>query len=58
MPKIKMVREPEKLVRYVTPDHFDLLYDIACGLARLPVIPDAQGGPTDWWQSLRTPDLG
>ena len=52
MPKIRMVREPEKLVRYVTPDHFALLYRDAAALAELPLIPEEPYKPCVWWRSL------
>jgi integrase len=42
VPKIRMVKEPQKLPTFVTPEHFDLIYNKACDLARFPneeVIP-------------------
>jgi hypothetical protein len=35
MPRIRMVKEPEKLVRYVTPEHFAAIY-AACDAAERP----------------------
>jgi hypothetical protein len=39
MPKIRMVREPEKLPTYVTPEHFDLIYTKATEFATFPRNP-------------------
>jgi len=52
MPKIRMVREPEKLLSYVTPEHFAKIYREACPLAELPKTPGQQYEPGDWWQAL------
>jgi integrase len=52
VPKVRMVREPEKLPRYVTPEHFGVLYHLACPLAKFPEIPGGQYGPADWWRAL------
>lgn len=49
VPEITMLREPEKLPSYVTPEHFDAIY-MACSVATLP-----EGLPysaSDWWQAL------
>ena len=49
VPKIKMLKEPEKLPRYVTPEHFGDIYQ-ACDVATLP-----RGLPypaADWWRAL------
>lgn len=49
VPKIRMLREPSKLPRYVTPDHFRAIYS-ACKEARFPKeLPFA---PEAWWQAL------
>ena len=51
MPKIRMLKEPKKLARYVTADHFAALYK-ACDAARLP-----KGLPysaADWWRAMLT----
>ena len=52
MPKIRMVREPEKLVVYVTPEHFEKIYHEACPLATLPQNPGQTIEPRVWWQAL------
>lgn len=49
MPDIDMLREPEKLPSFITPEHFELIYN-NCNAARMP-----QGLPypiVDWWQAL------
>ncbi len=38
-PKIRMVKEPQKLPTFVTPEHFDLIYTKACDFAKLPNNP-------------------
>jgi integrase len=49
MPKFVMIREPKKLPRYVTPDHFAAIYN-ACNVAKFPEdLPFPAG---DWWQTL------
>lgn len=48
-PKFRMVKEAQKLVRYVTPDHFAAIYD-ACKDARYPA--DAPYPASDWWRAL------
>lgn len=52
MPRIKMVREPEKLIRYVTPEHFEKLYREASSKAELPMNPGQSYEPKVWWQAL------
>ena len=48
-PKVRMLREPEKLVTYVTPEHFAAIYQ-ACDTAVRPKgLPYS---PADWWQAL------
>lgn len=52
MPKIRMVREPEKLPRFVTAEHFEMIYKTGCEGA---VHPQPQGqacSPTEWWRAL------
>lgn len=49
MPDIAMLREPEKLPTFITPEHFELIYN-KCDAALMP-----QGLPypiSDWWQAL------
>jgi integrase len=49
VPRFRMLREPVKLPRYVTGDHFAAIY-AACDAARLP-----RGLPypaADWWRAL------
>ncbi len=51
MPKVRMLREPEKLVTYVTPEHFAAMYR-ACDVA---IRPKGQPYQTaDWWRALLT----
>jgi integrase len=52
VPKFRMLREPEKLPRYVTPDHFATIYHDACPLAQLPRNPGQRYEPTEWWRAL------
>jgi len=49
VPKVRMLKEPEKLVRYVTPEHFASLYE-ACDVAKRPKSGDYS--PGDWWRAL------
>jgi integrase len=50
-PKFRMVKEPKKLVRYVTGEHFAKMY-AACDVA---TRPDNQNyAPADWWRALLT----
>lgn len=49
VPKFRMVKEPGKLPRYVTPEHFALIYT-ACNVA---VRPEGLPYPAEtWWQAL------
>ncbi len=50
-PKIKFEREPKKLPRYVTPEHFGAIYQ-ACDVARLPA--EVPYPVEDWWRGLLT----
>jgi integrase len=52
VPKIRMVKEPQKLPTYVTPEHFDLIYTKACALAKFPQNPGQHYAPADWWRAL------
>ena len=52
MPRIRMVREPEKLVVYVTPEHFEKIYLEACPLAKLPKNPRQTFESCVWWEAL------
>jgi integrase len=50
VPRFRMLREPGKLPRYVTGDHFAAIYG-ACDSARLPAgLPNAT--PADWWRAV------
>lgn len=49
VPKFRMVREPEKLPRYVLPDHFAAIYK-ACDTAELPASKSYTAA--DWWKAL------
>ncbi|MFH1267453.1 MAG: tyrosine-type recombinase/integrase, partial [Planctomycetota bacterium] len=52
VPKVRMVREPEKLPQYVTPEHFGTLYHEACPLAKLPQNPEQHYQAAEWWRAL------
>ena len=52
LPRIRMVREPEKLPRYVTPEHFELIYTVACEKAKYPNRPEQQYTAPQWWRAL------
>lgn len=49
VPRIRMIREPQKLIRYVTPEHFAAMY-AACDVAKRPSSEDYS--PADWWRAL------
>ena len=49
LPKVRMVKEPVKLVRYVTPEHFAAIY-AACDAAKRPAS-DVYS-PADWWRAF------
>ena len=49
IPRCRMVKEPEKLPRYVVPEHFAAIYN-ACSSAEKPAgLPYPA---SDWWQAL------
>src|SRR5215211_1832305 len=52
VPKVRMVKEPQRLPTYVTPEHFDLIYVQACDLAKFPNEPGQGFTPSDWWKGL------
>lgn len=52
MPKIRMVKEPQKLVRYVTPDHFAKIYNEGTLLAQLPATKGLGFEASLWWKAL------
>jgi integrase len=52
VPKIRMVKVPQTLPTFVTPEHFDVIYSKACDLAKFPQNPDQHYTPADWWQAL------
>ncbi len=52
VPRIRMVREPEKIPRFVTAEHFQTIYDKACPLAVLPQNKGQQYEAVDWWRAL------
>jgi integrase len=52
VPKFRMVKEPYKLPIYVTPDHFAVIYNNACVLARLPEHSGSGYTATGWWRAL------
>ncbi len=49
VPKIRMLKEPGKLIRYVTPEDFARIYE-ACESARLP--EGRACASADWWRAL------
>ena len=49
--KKRWQKEPQKHPRYVTPEHFVLIYD-ACNIADKP--SGLQIAPPDWWRALLT----
>ncbi len=51
LPKVRMVREPKKLARFVTPEHFAAMYK-ACDVAKRPKADNYT--PSDWWRALIT----
>jgi integrase len=51
VPKVRMVREQEKLPRFVTDEHFEAIYN-ACDAAKFPAgLPYS---PAEWWRGLLT----
>lgn len=52
MPKIRMVREPEKLPRFVTAEHFEVIYCTACELATMPSLEGQKYTAAQWWRAL------
>lgn len=50
VPRVGMLREPEKLPQYVTPEHFAVIYHVACPLAQRPAGQNYP--PADWWRAL------
>jgi integrase len=51
VPKVRMLKEPKKLPRYVTPEHFAEIYE-ACKVAVRPKGQHYQ--PADWWRAFLT----
>jgi integrase len=49
VPKVRMVKEPKKLARFVTPEHFAAMYG-ACDSARQPAGQDYTAA--DWWRGV------
>jgi integrase len=52
LPRIRLLKEPEKIPRYVTVEHFMTIYNKACPLAMLPLNHGQQYRPVDWWQAI------
>jgi len=52
LPKIRPPKQAEKLVRYVTDEHFAILYEKACQAAKLPAEPDQGFTSEEWWRAL------
>ena len=51
VPDIDFLREPEKLVRYMTADHFAAIFD-ACDHAVRPVHRMIHCTPAQWWRAI------
>ena len=51
VPRLRMVKEPQKLISYVTPEHFAAIY-AACDAAKRPRSDDYS--PGDWWRAFVT----
>lgn len=49
LPSVPRVRVPEKLARFITPEHFAAIYE-KCDVAVRPEIPNVQ--PANWWRAL------
>lgn len=49
VPKVRMLREPEKIPRFVTQEHFTVIYN-ACDAAAEPSSLPCPAG--DWWRAL------
>lgn len=49
LPSVPRVRVPEKLVRFVTPEHFAVIYE-RCSVAARPELPNVI--PANWWRAL------
>lgn len=52
MPKVRMVREHEKLPRFMTVKHFELIYHTGCDLASMPKFAGGFPSPTQWWKAI------
>ena len=52
MPKIRMVREPEKLPRFVTAEHVEAIYKTGCEGAVYPKLEGQVYSSSDWWRAL------
>lgn len=52
VPRLKMVREPQKLPRFVTAEHFELIYRDACEQALSPQVRGQPYSSADWWRAL------
>lgn len=52
LPRIHMVREPVKLPRFVTPEHFGIIYAKACDLAEKPTNGSSPSIAAGWWRAL------
>ena len=51
VPKVRMLKEPQKLARFVTVEHFTAIYD-ACDKAQYPT--GLACSPAEWWRALVT----
>lgn len=53
VPKFRMLKEPQRLPRYITPEHFVAIYG-ACDVAKRPAETGQEYAAVDWWRSLVT----
>jgi integrase len=52
LPKIHMLRESEKIPRFVIAEHFELIYVTACEQAIHPQMEGQAYTAADWWRAL------
>jgi integrase len=52
VPRLKMVREPQKLPRFVAAEHFELIYREGCEEAKYPKVQGQPYSPVEWWRAL------
>lgn len=52
VPKIRMEKAPQKLVRFVTTEHFAAIYHTGCEAATWPENPSESYTTAEWWRAL------